>query len=212
MLADLYRIRRDTHYRIKLLLSLSLILNLTYSIFLFIISQVQDSKWFFVMSMYYGSLSIIRFFIFLQLKKSEQRRLKINTARFFGYFLLLINIIVSIMMFILIFQNQPVKHHEITVIALATYTFFMLTTAVISCIKFVRRNELIYTSIKVLSLISASVSLVTLTNTMLATFGEDNMELRSIILPILCSFVSVFIIITAFLMIRKTKENSHEQK
>ena len=45
--------------------------------------------------------------------------------------------------------------------------------------------------------------MATLTNTMLATFGEDNLLLRKIILPLLCGAIAIFIIVCAILMIRK---------
>ena len=106
-------------------------------------------------------------------------------------------------MFLLIYGNQFVKHHEITVITLATYTFSALTVAIWGSVKFIKKNNYLFSCVKLINLISASVSLVTLTNTMLATFGQDNALLRSIVLPILSGVVSLFIITTAILMIRK---------
>jgi hypothetical protein len=107
------------------------------------------------------------------------------------------------MMFILIYRNQTIKHHEITVITLATYTFSTLTVAIVNSVRYLRKNDHLHSSIKLISLISASISIVTLTNTMLSTFGEDNQLLRSIILPILSGVVSLFIIACAIMMIRK---------
>ena len=97
--------------------------------------------------------------------------------------------------------------YEITVIALATYTFSSLTVAIVSSIKQLRKNDYVYACVKAISLISASVSLVTLTNTMLVTFGEENVLLRSIILPLLSGTVAVFIIVSAVFMIRKANLN-----
>ena len=107
------------------------------------------------------------------------------------------------MMFILIYTTSTIKHHEITVIALATYTFSDLTIAIISSIKHLKNNNHVYSCVKIISLISASVSLITLTNTMLATFGKDTTILRKVILPTLSGVVAVFIIICAILMIIK---------
>ena len=182
---------------------LSLIFNFSYALFLFVISRVYASKWFFVMSIYYVLLSMARIFIFSQINLKRELRKKISIMRACGCFLFLLNVVVSVMMFVLIYTAGYVKHHEITVIALAAYTFFALTTAIISCVKHLKNNDYIYSCAKVISLISASVSLVTLTNTMLTTFGEENLLLRSIVLPILSGAVSVFIIVCAIFMIRK---------
>ena len=104
------RLKRDTHFRIKTFLSLSLAFNVAYSIFLLIVSQIYSSKWFFVMSIYYGLLSSARIFILTQINPEKELRSKITTMRACGYFLLLINIVVSTMMFILIYGNTIIKH------------------------------------------------------------------------------------------------------
>ena len=197
------KIKKDTHYRIKFFLYFSLACNIAYAIFLFAVSQIYYSKWFFVMSIYYGLLSLTRIFISFQINPNKNIRSKIITMRTCGYFLLLINLVVSTMMFILMYRTTAIKHHEITVITLATYTFSSLSVAIIGILKYLKRNNHVYSCVKIISLTSASVSLVTLTNTMLATFGENNLLLRGIILPILCYIVAIFIIDCAILMIYK---------
>lgn len=197
------RIRHDVSFRIKQFLMLSLLCNAAYSIFLLIISLLYGSQWFFIVSIYYALLSTSRLFLFRQTAPHKQRRERIKTMQNCGYFLLLINLVISAMMFILIYRGQTIKHHEITVITLATYTFSTLTVAIVNSVRYLRKNDHLHSSIKLISLISASVSIVTLTNTMLSTFGEDNQLLRSIILPILSGVVSLFIIACAIMMIRK---------
>ncbi len=208
MLATFFKkIKTNLSFRIKFFLSLSLVFNISYAVFLFVINQIYSSKWFFVMSVYYALLSITRFFVFAKLKVEKTIRAQIKTLRSCGYFLFLLNVVVSVMMFCLIHETPYLKHHEITVITLATYTFYTLTVAIISGIKCFKKNYHLYACIKVINLISASVSIVTLTNTMLITFGEENILLRSIILPILSAFVAVFIIVTAILMICKANSD-----
>ncbi len=197
------RLKIDTAFRIKLFLRLSFIFNIAYSVFLLVVSQLYSSNWFFVTSIYYGLLSVARIFVYLQISPQKQLVTKIKTMRACGCFLLFINLVFSVMMFVLIYGNRYVRHHEITVITLATYTFTSLAIAIITSVKHLRKNNHLFSSAKIISLTSASVSIVTLTNTMLCTFGENNLLLRSIILPILSSFVSVFIIGCAIFMIRK---------
>ena len=198
------KIRSDTDFRIKAFLLLSLVCNLAYASFLFFVSQRDSSQWFLVISIYYGLLSIVRIFIFAQINLKNVVRRKIMTLRISGFFLVFFNIVVSVMMFLLIYTAPCVKHHEITVIAIATYTFSSLIIAIISSVKYLKENHYLYFSVKMISLISASVSMVTLTNTMLATWGEGDMLLRNIILPILSGAVSIFIIVSAVLMIKKS--------
>lgn len=208
----LKRVRKDVCFRANLFLCLSLGFGAAYSIFLFVVSQTASSKWFFVMSIYYGLLSLSRVFIFKQIKSEKNPISQIKTMRACGCFLLLINLAVSTMMFLIIYGNQYVKHHEITVITLAAYTFSSLTVAIVSSVKFIRKNDYVYSCVKLVSLTSASVSLVTLTNTMLATFGEEEVLLRSIVLPFLSGAVSLFIIAAALLMIRKANSDLRNYK
>ena len=62
----LKKIKLDCDYRTNFFLLLSFIFNIIYSIFLFVVSQIFFSKWFFVMAIYYGLLSMVRVFIFLK--------------------------------------------------------------------------------------------------------------------------------------------------
>ena len=197
------RIRRDIPYRIKVILCCSFIFNFGYAIFLFVVGKITSSKWFFVMSTYYVLLSLTRIFVFWQLISHKKLVSKIKTMRVCGAFLLLINLVVSTLMFLLIHENQIVQHHEITVITMATYTFTALTVAIYNSVKYLRKNDHLHFCVKIISLISASVSLVMLTNTMLATFGADNTLLRSIVLPLLSGAVAIFIILSAILLLRK---------
>ena len=203
----LKEIKDNIKFRIKLFLLISLVFNFGYAIFLFAVSQAYFSKWFFVMSIYYALLSIARIFIFFAINPKKSLREKILAMRVCGYFLLLLNLVVSAMVFLLIYTAPYAKYHEIIVITLAAYTFSALTIAIVNIVRYLKKNEYVYSCVKVISLISASVSMLTLTNTMLATFGSDNECLRSIILPILSGVVAIFIIVCAILMIKKANND-----
>ena len=159
------------------------------------------------MSLYYTLLSTARIFIFFEINPKNSLRKKILIMRACGYFLLLLNLVVSVMIFLLIYTAPYAKYNEIIVITLAAYTFSALTIAIVNIVRYLKKNEYVYSCVKVISLISASVSMLTLTNTMLATFGSDNECLRSIILPILSGVVAIFIIVCVILMIKKANND-----
>lgn len=199
--------KKNADNRTRKFLFFSLAFNFAYSIFLLIISLVYSSKWFFVMSIYYALIFAVRVFIYIQINRKKGERSELLTMWACGCFLLLINLVVSTIMFILIYEGNAVSHGKIIVIGIATYTFLSLSLAIIGCLRYLKRNNHVYSCAKIVSLISASVSLATLTNTMLETFGENNLLLRSIILPILCGAISIFIILCAIFMIRKANSN-----
>ena len=198
------RLKDDYDYRMKVLLCSSMAFNMAYAIFLFVVSQIYLSNWFFVMSVYYGLLSSARIFAFKQLDPNIDRTKKLKTLLTSGVFLLFIDLVVSVLMFILIYTNKYVVHHEITVITLALYTFVTLPMAIVNTVRATKEKEPVHASIRALSLTSASISLVTLTNTMLSTFGGEEVQtLRRYMLPILSGIVSVIIIVIAIIMIVK---------
>lgn len=198
------KIKGNAPFRIKLFLCASFLCNVLYSIFLFVVGRLYISNWFLVMSIYYALLSIVRSVCIFQVYSRKQELPKIKAMQACGVFLLLIDLVVATMMFILMHGDKAVQHHEITVIALAAYTFSALTIAIYNYVKYMRKREYIFSCIKAISLTAASVSLVNLTTTMLHTWGRQNEALKSVILPILSAFVSIFIIVCAILMIRKT--------
>lgn len=201
--AILKKMKENIQFRVKVFLFASFIFNFLYAIFLFILGQLYLSKWFFVFSLYHILLSSIRIYIFFQVSSKKDLREKTLIMRTCGWYLLSLNLAFSAMMFILIYEAPKIQHHEIIVITLATYTFPALTFSILGCVKHWKRNDYLYFCAKMISLISASISMATLTNTMLATFGNENALLRSIILPILCGFISIFIIVCAILMIKQ---------
>ena len=216
MLRPLFqRVKQNAEFRVKVFLCLSFIGNIAYSVFLFTVSRLYSSKWFFALSVYYGLFSLARIFIFAQMRPIKSRT-KILTMLACGGFLLMINLAVSAMTFVLLFGNHSVKHHEITVITLATYTFSALTVAIVGCVKYLKRKDYVFSCAKIFSLISASVSFIPLTHTMLTTFGGAESRLKNTLFPILCIAVACFITICAVYMICRAyldwRAFNHEEK
>jgi len=66
---------------------------------------------------------------------------------------------------------------------MAAYTFTALTVAIINAVRYKRYGSPAYSAAKAISLVSATVSMLTLENAMLTTFGAESSELfRQIIL------------------------------
>lgn len=198
------KFKNDALYRTKIFLYVSLTFNIAYSSYLFVSSLVVHSKWFFIMSIYYGLLSIVRAFLFVQINPDTSISSKIKTMRGCGLFLLLIDVVVSAMFFILLEDDYVANYGENQVIMLATYTFISFGVMVANGTRVVKKNDHVYSSAKILSLNAASVSLVTLTNTMLSTWGNGNTSLRNVLLPTVSGVVAVFVIICAIIMILKS--------
>ncbi len=92
----------------------------------------------------------------------------------------------------------------ITTIAMATYTFFTFTFAIINLVRYKKYKSPIYSSAKAISLIAGAVSMLTLEATMLTTFGTtENSLFSQIMLSITGVAVIGFAITMAIIMIVK---------
>ena len=120
-----------------------------------------------------------------------------------GWIFLVMNIALSLMIFFMVYWNRTFNHHEITTIALATYTFGSLTMAIINVIRYAKYNSPVYSASKAISLAAACVSVLTLESTMLTTFDDGTLDMltRKIMLGASGGVISAFIIAMAVYMI-----------
>ena len=113
-----------------------------------------------------------------------------------------LNTALTIMIAYMVWNNKAVKHHEITMIAMATYTFTAFVLAVINMINYRKFKSPVYSAAKMISLISACVSMLTLENAMLTIFGTAEEETyRQFMMRSTGAVVSVFVFGVAIYMI-----------
>lgn len=159
------------------------------------------------MAIYYFLIALMRYYLVRHTrnyKPGEELEIELKKYRFCGWILLLMNVSVSIIIFFMIYWNRTFVHHEITTIALAAYTFFTFTLAIINLVKYRKYNSPIYIATKSINLVVSSVSMITLETTMLTTFGGNDVPLfRTLILSLSGGAVAIFILIMAILIIVK---------
>ncbi len=212
----------DVRLRTNITLCCSLIWNTAYAIFQLCLGIVHSTFWFYSLAGYYICLALMRLYIASHTRRytaGEKMREELMKFRTCGWIFLVMNLALSLMIFFMVYWNRTFIHHEITTIAMAAYTFTTFTIAIINIVKYRRYKSPVLSAAKAISLASASVSMITLTATMLTTFGEgDGLLFRRIILSCVGGAVSIFIITMAIYMIvlgtrkiRKLKtEDIHE--
>jgi len=210
----------DTHLRMNVSLYGSLIWNVIFAIFQLVLGFYHKSLWFYTMFAYYVVLGLMRFFLVKHTRKYKANEEEImETKRYIlcGWMLLIINLTLSIITCFIVYWNKTFNHHMITTIAMAAYTFFTFTFAIVNLIKYKKYNSLVYSAAKNITLISACVSMLTLETTMLTTFGGAEEGLfRQIILSISSVVVIGFAISMAIYMIvrgnKRLKQNKEHLK
>ena len=123
-----------------------------------------------------------------------------------GWVFLTMNLVLSVMVFFMIYWNRTFEHDEITTITMAAYTFTSLTVAIINVIKYRKYDSPIYSASKAISLAAASVSILTLESTMLTTFGGETMDAftQKLMLGLTGGAIAAFIIGMAIYMIHQS--------
>ena len=197
----------DTHLRINVSLYGSLIWNVLFASFQLILGFLHNSFWFYSMAAYYVMLGVMRFFLLKHTRKfkaNEEQEIEIKKYVISGWLLLFINLALAVIVFFIVYWNRTFNHNMIETIALAAYTFFTFTFAIINLIKYKKYNSPVYSAAKSISLIAGCVSMLTLETTMLTTFGTNESPLfRQLMLSFTGVAVIGFAITMAIIMIVK---------
>lgn len=198
--------RKDVRLRANITLCANVLWNGAYALLQLGMGIKHGSPWYYSLFVYYASLAFMRFFLVkYTLSNIPGKNIKneLKRYRICGAVFLLVNSALSGMILYMIRENRTVRHSEITVIAMATYTFVSLTFAIVNTVKYRRYNSPTLSAAKTISLASSCVSMLTLENTMLTAFSKGNGEevMRTLFLSISGGAVSAFIIVLAVYMI-----------
>ncbi len=198
----------DVHFRTSLTLYGSLVWNIAYSLFQLWLGITHSTFWYYSLAGYYICLALMRFSLSSHTRKhlaGEKMYEELKKYRACGWIFLVMNLVLTVMIFFMIYWNRNFEHDQITTIALAAYTFTAFTVAIVNVIKYRKYNSPVYSAAKVISLAAACVSMITLTSAMLTAFGgAEEAEFRRLMLTLLGSAVAIFITAMAIYMIKQS--------
>ena len=202
----LRRWQDDTRLRVNVSLYGSLAWNALYGLFQLWLGFYHHTFWFYSLGAYYICLGVMRFFLARHTTRyapGERMQTELEKYRACGIVFLIMNLALALIIFFMVYWNRTFKHHMITAIAMAAYTFTALTTAIINVIKYRKYNSPVFSASKAISLAAALVSMLTLESTMLTTFGDETMTAieRKWMLGATGGVISLLIVATAIYMI-----------
>ena len=205
------RYQSDTSLRMTLSLSGTVIFNLAYAALQLGLGIYHSSVWFYSLAAYYFMLSLMRFFLLREVRGRGGDRdmaAEWKRYRFCGIILGIMNLALAIVVIYLVFKVRGIRHHEITTIALAAYTFTTFTLAIINVVKYRKYNSPVMSAAKMISFAAALVSMMTLENAMLNAFGSDMSPESYVLFTGLTGIVVCLVILSSaiYMIIRSTKE------
>ena len=169
---------RPVHIRKSLLRSLSI--NVCYAGFHLLSGAVYRSVWQISTGIYYLILSLIRMVLVQYERKQTQteepaERLRVGWRGFqvCGILIFLLNVAMSGMVVQMIWHDRGSRYPELAVYAVAAYTFYRLTTAIIRVVQNRGSQNPIDGAARNISLTAALMSLYSLQTAMLSAFGDD---------------------------------------
>ena len=169
----------DTRLRVNVSLYGSFVWNAMYGVFQLWLGIYHRTFWFSSLGAYYICLGAVRFFLLRHTKKyapGERMRTELIKYRACGWVFLVMNLALALIVFFMIYWNRSFRHHMITTIAMAAYTFTSFSMAIVNVVKYKKYNSPVFSASKAISFAAACVSMLTLTSTMLTTFSDGTMD------------------------------------
>lgn len=200
-------LRYATDIRLRMRISLwgSFFYNAAYAAFQLALGLRHHSAWFYAMAEYYCLLALMRLTLGRHVHAfaiGAEKRIEWRKYRLCGAGLLAMNAALTVFIVYFVRNLRATQHHEITVIAMATYTFGALALAIANMARYRRYESPACSAAKALSLASAAVSMLSLENAMLTTFGDGNSpRFQRFMLGATGAAVSLFILGMAIYMI-----------
>ena len=204
------RFIQEQRFRAVFSAAVGLLANIMYAIYHGALGVVNQSLWFVTMFAYYMILSSMRFSAVLcewKHKSLASEDTEYFVAKLCGGLLVLLSFVLGGVVYISLSQNVAVKHHEIVMITIATYTFYKITVAVIRAIKQRNNTVPLLVVIRTIGYAEVAASLLTLQRSMLISFGSMDNEDIALMNSLTGISVCLFILLLGiFTIVRSGKE------
>lgn len=161
---------RDGQFRTVLLACWSLCLNLAYAVFNGVLGVLHDSYWYVTLFAYYAVLSAMRYYtVTYEFRKKSGRTVQ-SVMRFCGGWLCFLSVVVSGIVVLTIHSQRDSSRSVVVMIAIAAYTFWKATMAVINIVKARKQKNLLLITLRNINCADAAMSMLSLEHAMISTF------------------------------------------
>ncbi|MCD8116105.1 MAG: hypothetical protein LUE21_03135 [Oscillospiraceae bacterium] len=202
----------DAKLRAFLSLLGSFALNLLYALWEILCGLYYQSYWFITLGFYYILLTLIRLTLLRQARyRGQADRSGRRRYRICGILLLMMNGILFGIVMLAVTGNQAIHYAGYLIYAVAAYTFYRVVIAIVTLVRYRNWNAPALTASKVISLVTALVSLLSLEIAMILQFGGDGEFFRTMTV-LTGAGVGVGISVAAICMLHTPKnKTSHSE-
>ncbi|MBR2928255.1 MAG: hypothetical protein IKC24_03765 [Oscillospiraceae bacterium] len=201
----------DTTYKTHVNLYRSLLFDLMYVGVNALSAHVYHTHWFALFAVYHGILAAMRFLLLRYMRKHTlggDRLGELRRARLCACILLTVNLALSAAVLMMIYFHRGWEYRGVLIYAMALYTFYITTTAIIELVRFRKYKSPILSMTKIVKMASALVSMLLLETAMFAQFGGDMpaAHQRIMIMATGGGIAAVVVAMASYMIIRTTNE------
>lgn len=194
-------------------------LNILFAVFYAVIGVVSRSAWFGTLAAYYILLSIVRTMQIRFDRKITKNRIieELRIYRNGGISLIIMTIVLMGAVVLLLTVEEGKSYPGFTIYAVATYTFYQITMAIIHVIKTRKMKSVLLMAIRDVGYVESLVSVLILQTALISAFGDGNIQTTHLMNGLTGGGVCLLVLATgmneivqATRMLRKHKEKEKE--
>ncbi|MGN0633222.1 MAG: hypothetical protein ACI4JW_05055 [Oscillospiraceae bacterium] len=208
------RIIKEEMFRAEFFAYMSLIINSLYAIVQLVSSIIYHSFWFGALAVYHILLAVMRFLLLRPDRSGTFRRdykTELCRYRLCGVVLLLMTPVFASILIIVIHKNSHAEYAGFLIYLAAIYAFSKIVVAIKNVIKFRKCGSPVLSAAKIISLIAAMISTLTLETAIISRYGSmENPVFYQGMIGTFGGAVCVFVLITAIFMIVRANERMKE--
>ena len=199
-------------YRTIIFSVLSFILNISYVIFLLVMSILTQSFWYYAITAYYFVLSLIKASVFYSKKKYNSKEKQAKNHKLCGILFIALMIAFSGVIVLIYTSNMYFEYAGLMIYAIATFTFYKLTLAIVNIFKAHKQSDLYTQSIRNINLANALISLLVLQVALFQAFSPQSNTsfanaLTGGVIAIAIIGIGIFMIIKSNKILKNSKTN-----
>ena len=162
----------DSQVRTVLFSACSMGWNVIYALLNGVLAIIYGSLWFTMLFLYYLVLGMMRLSVVSYDRNSRDNRRRKTVELTLGFTMIALALCITGVIYFRIADHRVTKHDNIMMITIATVTFAMVTSTIVSTVKAHKRQSDTLIMLRNISCAGAVGSMLSLERSMLATFGN----------------------------------------
>ena len=200
----------DYGYRTVVFAVISFIINIAYISLILVMAIMSKTAWYFTITAYYIVLAFMKGNVFYSKRKYGTEVKQARALRFSGIMFVIMTIVFSGVIVLIYKANHYFEYAGILIYAVAAFTFYKLTLAILNIFKSRKQDDLYIENIRNINLASALISIIMLQVAMFQAFSpEHNLGFANALTG---AGVSAIILVLGVLMIIKSNKRLNALK